>query len=106
MRGAEVMTACSGEQAIAALQAGRVDVVISDIGMPNMDGFEFIRRVRALQGPIRHVPAIALTAYARSDDRRRAMTAGFDTYLSKPVDAAELFAVVARQAARGKEAIS
>jgi signal transduction histidine kinase/ActR/RegA family two-component response regulator len=106
MRGAEVMTACSGEQAIAALQAGRFDVVISDIGMPNMDGFEFIRRVRALQGPIRHVPAIALTAYARSDDRRRAMTAGFDTYLSKPVDAAELFAVVARQAARGKEAIS
>jgi CheY-like chemotaxis protein len=55
---------------------------------------------------MRHVPAIALTAYARSEDRRRAMTAGFDTYLSKPVDAAELFAVVARQAARGKEGIS
>lgn len=104
MRGAVVNTASGGEQAIAALQADRFDVVISDIGMPGMDGFELIRRVRGLQGPMRHVPAIALTAYARSEDRRRAMTAGFDTYLSKPVEAAELFAVVARQAARGKEA--
>ena len=62
------------------------EVLISDIGMPLADGYSLIGRVRALTGPAALTPAIALTAYARDEDRNRVLAAGFDAYLSKPVD--------------------
>ena len=96
-----VTIASSAEEGLAALQGTRADVLISDIGMPGTDGYQFIRAVRALpeeQGG--KVPAIALTAFARSEDRQRAMLAGFDMHIAKPVEPAELIAVVARMARR------
>jgi CheY-like chemotaxis protein len=74
----------------------RPDVLVSDIGMPDVDGFELLRRVRAL-GEARggKVPAVALTAFARSEDRTRALRAGFLVHVSKPVEPAELVATVA-----------
>jgi len=102
--GATVHATSSGEDAIATLSAGSFHTLISDIGMPIIDGFEVIQRVRALppeQGG--RVPAIVLTAFARSEDRRRAMIAGFDTFVSKPVDPAELLAAVFRSVTRGQQ---
>jgi CheY-like chemotaxis protein len=78
----------------------RVDVLVSDIAMPDRDGYELIRLVRDLpasQGG--RVPAIALTAYAREEDRFRALTAGFQAHLAKPVTPADLTAAVAQAAA-------
>jgi signal transduction histidine kinase/CheY-like chemotaxis protein len=77
------------------------DVLISDIGMPDMDGYSLIEQIRALPpGAGGHVAAVALTAFAGSDDRRRAMMAGFDIHVAKPVEPGELVAVVSRLAAR------
>ncbi len=95
--GAEVRTAASAAAARAALAAERPDVVVSDIGMPGEDGYELVRRLRALppeEGG--EVPAIALTAHARGDDRIRALGAGFQAHLAKPVDPTELALVAAR----------
>jgi signal transduction histidine kinase/CheY-like chemotaxis protein len=93
--GVEVTTARTGHEALALLPAVRPDVLISDIGMPDLDGYELIQRVRRL--PPEHgarVPAIAVTALARSQDRARAFLAGFDVYIAKPIDPAELTAVL------------
>ena len=70
------------------------DIIISDIEMPGEDGYSFIRNVRLREPPSVHVPAIALTAYTRSVDRVRALAAGFQTHMSKPVEPAELVAAV------------
>jgi signal transduction histidine kinase/ActR/RegA family two-component response regulator len=70
------------------------DIIISDIEMPGEDGYSFIRRIRLQEPPSIHVPAIALTAYTRSVDRVRALAAGFQTHMSKPVEPAELVAAV------------
>ncbi|HMO27093.1 MAG TPA: response regulator, partial [Tepidisphaeraceae bacterium] len=78
------------------LRTTRPDVLASDIGMPGEDGYSLIRRVRALppeQGG--RTPALALTAYARAEDRVKAMVAGFQTHLSKPVEQTELIATLA-----------
>jgi CheY-like chemotaxis protein len=99
---ARVLTAASADEALPLLSADhRPDVLISDIGMPGVDGYEFIRRVRAL-GPDRGgaVPAVALTAFARSEDRTRAILAGYQMHVAKPVEPAELVAVVASLAGR------
>ena len=98
---AEVITAATVEEALALIEAQRPDVLVSDIGMPDADGFELLRRVRAL-GPDRggKVPAIALTAFARTEDRTRALRAGFIVHVSKPVDPSELIATVASVAGR------
>ena len=73
------------------------DLLISDIGMPDHDGYEFIRRVRASEATsqTRKVPAVALTAYARVQDRMRALIAGYDTHVSKPLESGELLTVAA-----------
>ncbi len=94
--GAEVTTAGSAYEALEALGRVRPHVLISDIGMPEMDGYALIRSVRAL-GAERggEVPAIALTAYAREQDRRRALDAGFQEHLPKPVEPAALARVIA-----------
>ena len=92
-RGAEVTTAASAAEALNCLQGnGRLpDVLVSDLGMPREDGFELIRKVRTLE-PERggRIPAIALTAYARSEDRARALAAGYEMHVSKPVEPAQL----------------
>jgi len=98
---AVVLTAASAEEAVALVEVERPDVLVSDIGMPDTDGYELLRRVRAL-GPERggKVPAIALTAFARSEDRTRTLRAGFLVHVSKPVDASELIATIASVARR------
>lgn len=99
--GAETRIAPSSEGGVQAFQAVRPDVIISDIGMPGEDGYMFIRRVRAAEGPGKNgVPAVALTAFARADDRRKALLAGYQVHLAKPVIPAELIAVVASLSGR------
>lgn len=94
--GARVTLAASVKEALAAIASEPPTVIVSDIGMPNQDGYDLIREVRKLP-PERggNVPATALTAYARAEDRRRTIDAGFTMHVSKPVDPAELVAVVA-----------
>ncbi len=82
-----------------------LSVVISDIGMPDEDGYDLIRKVRALPGSAGRIPAVALTALARAEDRKRALLAGYQTHISKPVDPAELVAVIASLAARTVRAV-
>ena len=92
---ANVRTADSVDAALQALAEYRPDVLISDVGMPDKDGYDLIREVRARDYSAKDLPAVALTAFARSEDRRRAMLAGFQVHLSKPADPDELVAVVA-----------
>jgi signal transduction histidine kinase/CheY-like chemotaxis protein len=99
--GAVVVTASSGEEALALLARERPDVLLSDIEMPGSDGYTLIRRVRSLpaeQGG--RVPAAALTAYARAEDRLSALLAGFQVHMAKPVQPAELAAVLVRLSGR------
>src|SRR5947209_2584427 len=99
--GAEVSAFASVPEALAAFDAATPDVLVSDIGVPFEDGYSLIRKVRARQADQgRDVPAVALTAYARTEDRERALEAGFQTHLAKPVDPSELIAAVARLAGR------
>jgi PAS domain S-box-containing protein len=94
--GAEVITTSGALQALDALASEKIDVLVSDINMPEIDGYELIRRVRAMkpqQGG--RIPAIALTAYARAEDRLRALQSGYQTHVPKPVEPAELEVVVA-----------
>jgi signal transduction histidine kinase len=93
--GAEVLTACSAREALALLTARRPDVLVSDIGMPERDGYLLLRDVRALPADAGGAtPAIALTAFARPEDRARATRAGFQMHLSKPIEPRELLASV------------
>jgi PAS domain S-box-containing protein len=93
--GAEVRVAFSATEAVEVLQREHVDVMVADIGMPDVDGFELIRRIRQLEDPVkRRVPATALTAFARSIDRAKALHAGFELHLAKPIDPSELVAAV------------
>ena len=89
---AEVRTAHSMEEGLRLVEDFQPDVIFSDIGMPGHDGYEFIKRLRASEG--RLIPAVALTALARKEDRTRALRAGFQMHVAKPVDSAELIAVV------------
>jgi PAS domain S-box-containing protein len=93
---AEVETVSSAVEAVKRVESWRPDVLLSDIGMPGEDGYELIRRVRELP-PDRggRTPAAALTAFARGEDRRRALRAGFQMHLAKPVEIQELATVVA-----------
>jgi PAS domain S-box-containing protein len=94
--GADVATAASVDETLAAIEERRPDVLVSDIGMPEVDGYELLQRVRTL-GHARGggLPAIALTAFSRSDDRTRALRAGFLVHVAKPVEPSELVATVA-----------
>ncbi len=100
---AQVTTAGAADEAVMLLERVRPDLLITDIGMPDADGFELLRRVRAL-GAERggNTPAIALTAFARSEDRTRALRAGFLAHLSKPVEPSELVATVASVTGRAR----
>ncbi|MEO8359606.1 MAG: ATP-binding protein [Vicinamibacteria bacterium] len=94
-KGADVTTAASAAEALDLMVQRSFTVMVSDVGMPDTDGYELIRRVRKLGTDRAAVQAVALTAYSREEDRRRALEAGFQTYLSKPVDPDELVKVVA-----------
>ena len=87
--GAEIETAASADEALERLPAVRPRVLISDIGMPGKDGYELIREIRRSR-EYERLPAIALTAFTRNDDRSRALDAGYDKHVSKPVDTREL----------------
>jgi CheY-like chemotaxis protein len=93
---AVVRGCANGEEALKLVESFRPSVLVSDIGMPGMDGYELLRRVRAL-GAERggRIPAVALTAFARPEDRMRALRAGYLVHVPKPVEPAELVATVA-----------
>jgi PAS domain S-box-containing protein len=102
MAGATVSTAASASEALDHISSERPDVLVCDIGMPGEDGYSLIRRLRVLeQRQENALPAVALTAYARSEDRTKAVRSGFQNHLAKPVEPAELLAVV-RSLAAGK----
>lgn len=83
--GLEVVTANDGLEGVEAARKQRVDLVIMDIKMPRMDGYEATRRIRKLEG-YQSVPIIALTSYAMAEDKKKALEAGCDGYISKPID--------------------
>ena len=99
--GAEVIGAASVSEAMEAVFQRQPDILVSDIGMPIEDGYSLIRKVRQLTAePAKKMPAIALTAYARTEDRMRAIAAGFQMHVPKPVEPAELATVIASLAGR------
>jgi CheY-like chemotaxis protein len=99
--GAHVITARSAEEALRILETDVPDVVVADQGKPQVDGYQFIDRVRRHLNPrVREVPAAALTAYARSEDRTKALRAGFQIHLAKPIDPSELVTTIASLARR------
>jgi CheY-like chemotaxis protein len=99
--GAEVLTGSSAAEALAEVARSKPDVLISDIEMPDEDGYALVRKLRSLEDELApHLPAVALTAHARTEDRMQALAAGFDTHVSKPVEPAELVTVVASLAHR------
>ena len=98
---AKVTTTGSVDEAVALVKSGQFDVLVSDIGMPGEDGYSLIKRVRLLgKGNGGNIPAIALTAYARAEDRMKAISAGFQMHVAKPVEPAELVTMVAGAAGR------
>jgi PAS domain S-box-containing protein len=94
-RGGRAVPAESANEALEAIAKGSIDILVSDIGMPDVDGYQLVRQVRALESPARNLMAIALTAYARTDDRQRALLAGYQMHLAKPIDPRELIAGIA-----------
>jgi CheY-like chemotaxis protein len=96
---AEVHSANSVREALEEFHAMSPDVVICDLAMPDEDGFAFVRAIRALPAA-QTIPVIAVTAFGRPEDRRRALASGFDEYLKKPVEPFELAATVLRLAKR------
>jgi CheY-like chemotaxis protein len=99
--GATVVTADSAMQALESLERSQPDVLLADLGMPQMNGFQLIDRVRRSERrEIRDIPAAALTAYARSEDRTKALRSGFQIHLAKPIDPGELMAAIAALAKR------
>jgi PAS domain S-box-containing protein len=98
--GADVTTADSATQALDLVRHCDPDVVISDIGMPEIDGYEFLRQLRMKSHPSSSVPAIALTAFARTEDRTRALRAGYISHVAKPIEPSELLATIAVVAGR------
>jgi signal transduction histidine kinase/CheY-like chemotaxis protein len=100
-RHATVTAVSSAGEAIKAIRLRRPDVLVSDIAMPDEDGYGLIQRIRSLEaGESDSIPAVAITAYAKEEDREKALSSGFQIYLAKPVELTELISVVARAARR------
>ena len=94
--GATVVTAASAAEGLQELIDKSPDVLVSDIGMPDEDGYMFIKKVRALEDENqRNITAIALTAFTRAQDRMRALSSGFQNHVAKPVEPDELATVIA-----------
>jgi signal transduction histidine kinase/ActR/RegA family two-component response regulator len=100
--GATVTIAASAAEALSALDVTPVDLILSDIGMPDVDGYDFMAQVRAREREADRsaVPAIAMTAYATAEDRRRALSRGFQGHVAKPIDPGELIRLVSAATAR------
>jgi len=99
--GARVVTADGMQEALVVAEGERPDVLVCDIGMPDADGFDLIRQLRAMRTHLGgEIPAIALTAFARSEDRTTVLRAGFRMHVSKPVEPIELCVAVANVAGR------
>ena len=94
-QGAKVTSFGSAEEALAALKTTKPTVLICDVGMPKMDGYQLIRTLRAEESRSERIPALALTAFARAEDRKRSLVAGYQAHLAKPFDVGELILVVA-----------
>jgi PAS domain S-box-containing protein len=94
-QGAKVTSFASAEDALAALKTTRPTILVCDIGMPRMDGYQLIRTLRATESRRERIPALALTAFARAEDRKRSLVAGYQAHLAKPFDVGELILVVA-----------
>jgi CheY-like chemotaxis protein len=103
--GAEVTTATSATDAVDALKRVQPHILISDVGMPDEDGYQLLRRVRASGWHERRLPAVALTAYASDDHRRRALEAGYQEHVPKPLDVQRIVQLVTHlvDASRGRE---
>lgn len=91
--GYEVRTADSAAAALSSAQQDHFDVIISDIGMPQMNGYELARAVREIPG-YEAVPMVALTGYSKFDDRQRSLDAGFNAHLTKPIEPRELLDLI------------
>jgi PAS domain S-box-containing protein len=93
--GAEVVAVGTARDALATIPSCEADILVSDIGLPDVDGYELMQQVRRMEAEsCGAIPAIALTAYARSEDRTRALHAGYQAHLAKPIEAAELVATI------------
>jgi PAS domain S-box-containing protein len=93
-QGAKVTSFSAAQEALAALRTTRPTVLICDVGMPKMDGYQLIRTLRAEEPRSERIPALALTAFARSEDRKNSLVAGYQAHMAKPFDVAELILVV------------
>jgi two-component system cell cycle response regulator DivK len=89
LRGYTVLEACDGQEALRIIEQTQPELLLLDIGMPEMDGFAVIRRIRENPRSAK-LPVVAVTAYAMRGDRERILTSGFDGYLSKPVNSSSL----------------
>jgi two-component system sensor histidine kinase/response regulator len=105
-RGHRVVVASNGKEAIEKLEGERLDLVLMDVQMPEMDGLEATKAIRNSESGIRNIPIVAMTAHAMKGDRERCLAAGMDDYVSKPINAEELFNVIEKLAdtlrAKGK----
>ncbi len=93
----------TGREAVEAVRQGRYNLILMDVQMPEMDGFEAARQIRALEGAERHTPIIAMTAHAMKGDRERCLAAGMDDYISKPLNAEEFFETLERWTQRQQD---
>jgi CheY-like chemotaxis protein len=94
-RGAKVTSFVSAQEALTALKTTKPAVLVCDVGMPGMDGHELIRKLRSEEGRTGRIPAVALTAFARAEDRKRSLIAGYQAHLAKPFDVGELVLLIA-----------
>jgi CheY-like chemotaxis protein len=94
-RGAKVTSFGSAAEALATLKTTKPSVLVCDIGMPKMDGYQLIRTLRAEETRGERIPALALTAFACADDRKRSLLAGYQAHLAKPFDVGELILIIA-----------
>jgi CheY-like chemotaxis protein len=95
-QGHEVDLATNGHEAVEAYRCACYDLILMDVQMPDMDGFEASRRIREMENGERHTPIVALTAYAMQGDRQRCLDAGMDDYLTKPLDPRKVFQMIER----------
>ena len=94
--GADVLTAATAGEAMTLMELGKPDILVSDIGMPDVDGYGLLKMVRGFEtSGTKKIPAVALTAFARSEDRIRALRAGFVAHIAKPIEPSELLATIA-----------
>ena len=95
--GAEVMSAASAEEAFEQVEQWHPDILVSDIGLPDVDGYALIQKLRTLEAERGwSIPALAVTAYARAEDRTRALSSGFQMHVAKPLEPADLVAAITR----------